>query len=173
MTCWVMVWFNTACCWVTLMPICPICCCISTLMGLYGVIDSTKCAWCTASRRSPTWWWRWMYQCHQPRCRRKILDQLDALAMFCGAMRDKVIWVKGRKNIDMPTPCPNCGQKISQKSMSALKSVRHQKHAAPVRKLMVTNMRMSMRPPNLPIMGDKITGKMPMGAATKPAQVAV
>ena len=166
-----MVWFNTACCWVTFMPICPICCCISTLMGLYGVIDSTKCAWCTASRRS-----------HMvvaidvpmpPAKMRMKLDKLDALAMFCGAMRDKVIWVKGRKNIDMPTPCQNCGQKMSQKSMSALKSVRHQKHAAYVRKLMVTNMRMSMRPPNLPISGDRITGKMPMGAAAKPAQVAV
>lgn len=104
---------------------------------------------------------------------REKFDRPVALGIMWGGISASVRAVSGTKKLATPKPIRRRGITMCWKVTSELKLLFQNDTAANTAKLKVAQMRRSTLCMYLPTKADRNTGRMPMGAAAMPAQVAV
>lgn len=108
-----------------------------------------------------------------PNMIRTKFDRPDAAGIRSGRRPDRMIDVSGMKNIAMAAPWISVGTISVQVSTWIVKRERIQNTSAKVMKAVVATQRASIFGRFLPITGESRMAKMPTGAITSPASVAV
>src|SRR5574340_523187 len=127
-------------------------------------------------------WWNVVRRSHRvmlsevpklPARMREKFDRPVALGISWGGMSERVSAVSGTKKVATPKPISRRGITMCWNVTSELNWLFQNDTAANTAKLKVAQMRRSTLCMFLPTTADRNTGRMPMGAAAIPAQVAV
>ena len=107
-----------------------------------------------------------------PSVRMKVASP-DPAAISCGSRSDNRMVSTGMKNSATPNPCNSWIVAMDWKSTPRLKYDRAKLVIAIATNARLATSRRSKRCAYLPTNGVSSTGRMPMGAVAKPAQIAV